>query len=371
MWVEPLENGKFKYCERYTDPLTGKAKRVSVTLLKDNKLTRKDAAAILADKIAAINNPALKRENITLKELTELYIEYQKKTVTAGTWRRNSCSMGTICRLLNPAAIVSNLTAGYVSGNLFTPEDKPCTKNERLARFKALVRWAYQNDYLEDIRGLDKLRPVNDKEGKEALAHKFLEKEELSLLINSMEVVRWKRLTLFLALTGARIGEALALTIDDVDLKNSVIHINKTADIAICGDIHSPKTQSSNRDISIQPELEELCKEIKKDLNAHRFKSGVRAKLFFCDASGDYLKYYSFNKYLKETSARVLGRVITPHALRHTHVSLLAEAGVPLDTITRRVGHEDSRVTKNIYLHITERMKEKDKELLNHVSLLA
>lgn len=371
MWVEPLENGKYKFCERYKDPLTGKTKKVSVTLLKDNKITRKDAAAILAEKIAAASTPALKHENVTLGELADLYLEYQTKTVTKGTVKRNRSTLNTICQMLNPAAIVSNLTSGYVSNNLYSTRDKASTKNERLVRFKSFMHWAYDNDYIADIRWIEKLKPVNDKEAKEKLEHKFMEREELNLLVNSMKVQRWKWLTQFMALTGMRVGEVLALTIVDVDFRNKKIHISKTLDAQIKSDVHSPKTSCSNRDIDMQPELEALCQEIKKDLNARRFKTGLRLRLFFCDENGDYLNYYAFNKYLKKISEDVLKRPITTHVLRHTHVSLLAEAGVPLDTITRRVGHEDSRITKKIYLHVTERMKEKDKELVRSVNLLA
>ena len=66
----------------------------------------------------------------------------------------------------------------------------------------------------------------------------------------------------------------------------------------------------------------------------------------------------------------MLGRPITTRVLRHTHVSLLAESGVPLETITRRVGHDDSDITKRIYLHVTKRMKSRDNEIISHVSLL-
>ena len=47
----------------------------------------------------------------------------------------------------------------------------------------------------------------------------------------------------------------------------------------------------------------------------------------------------------------------TPHTLRHTHTSLLAEAGVSLEQIMERLGHIDDQTTKNIYLHITKEMK--------------
>nr|WP_325811703.1 tyrosine-type recombinase/integrase [Enterococcus faecium] len=49
---------------------------------------------------------------------------------------------------------------------------------------------------------------------------------------------------------------------------------------------------------------------------------------------------------------------ITTHIFRHTHISFLAEQGMPLEAIQDRVGHSrGSRVTE-IYLHITKKTKD-------------
>lgn len=158
----------------------------------------------------------------------------------------------------------------------------------------------------------------------------------------------------------ARINDALSSTClyvkqDNLTLEELVNH-----------KVTSPKTVTSNRDVFMQPELEKLLHEIRKDTNKRKMLYGFRSNLLFCDRNGDYLRYYSFNKYLKETSIATLGRPITTHVLRHTHVS----AGVPLETITRRVGHEDGDITKRVYLHVTERMKERDNEIVSRVSLI-
>ncbi|TSB44921.1 tyrosine-type recombinase/integrase [Alkalicoccobacillus porphyridii] len=47
----------------------------------------------------------------------------------------------------------------------------------------------------------------------------------------------------------------------------------------------------------------------------------------------------------------------TPHIFRHTHISMLTEAGVDLPTIMKRVGHEDVATTMKVYTHVTEKMK--------------
>ena len=51
MWVEETKNGKFKFVERYTDYLTGKQKKVSVTLDKNTASSRKLAIEMLNKKI--------------------------------------------------------------------------------------------------------------------------------------------------------------------------------------------------------------------------------------------------------------------------------------------------------------------------------
>ena len=90
----------------------------------------------------------------------------------------------------------------------------------------------------------------------------------------------------------------------------------------------------------------------------------------FSTESGDYIEYYAYNKYLKENSLKILERGITAHALRHTHASLLLEQGVPIDVISRRLGHENSQVTREIYLHVTEKLKEKDNDRLKNVKII-
>ncbi|MFC4025470.1 tyrosine-type recombinase/integrase [Oceanobacillus longus] len=47
---------------------------------------------------------------------------------------------------------------------------------------------------------------------------------------------------------------------------------------------------------------------------------------------------------------------LTPHSLRHTHTSFLAEAGVGLEQIMDRLGHSDDQITKDVYLHITKEL---------------
>ena len=53
---------------------------------------------------------------------------------------------------------------------------------------------------------------------------------------------------------------------------------------------------------------------------------------------------------------------ITIHGFRHTHCSLLFEAGASVKEVQDRLGHSDIQTTMNIYAHVTEKAKEKTAE---------
>ena len=98
--------------------------------------------------------------------------------------------------------------------------------------------------------------------------------------------------------------------------------------------------------------------------------TGSRLDNFILNKDGNKFSYDGFQHKLKSTADRVLHKHVTPHVLRHTHTSLLAEQGIPLDTISRRLGHTDSALTLQIYTHITEKRKQKDNEALSKVTML-
>ncbi|GGI66287.1 site-specific integrase [Enterococcus alcedinis] len=50
---------------------------------------------------------------------------------------------------------------------------------------------------------------------------------------------------------------------------------------------------------------------------------------------------------------------ITPHHFRHTHASLLLQAGIPIKEVSERLGHKDITITLEIYSHVMPEEKEK------------
>lgn len=369
MWVEEIKNGKYRLVERYTDYMTGKTKKVSVTMEKNTAQARKTAAKALNEKIDKILYTP-NSNKITMSELVEKYREDQKKTVKVSTYKRNYHSCNSLMSILGENTIVERMSSKYIHDKFLETGNNPGTMNEHFARFRALIRWGYKNELLSDISFLDRMEPFKDVPHKEKIQDKYLENNELKTLLEGMSDTVWRLLTELLALSGLRYGEAAALMKCDVDFENSVIHITKTFD-SVNSLVTPPKSTCSIRGVYMQDELKAVCKELNTEMLKRRLMNGIKnTPLFLFDQQGNHIHYYAYNKYLKENSIRLIGRKITPHALRHTHASLLLENGVDIDTISRRLGHENSKVTKEIYLHVTERLKEKDNEKIARINIL-
>ena len=367
MWVEKLDNGKYKFVERYEDYLTGKMRRVSVTLEKNTASARKQAQAALTAKIEqALTKDVTVKKDITLRELVTEYRKSQKLTVKESTYSRNYHACNTLMKMLGENVLVDRLTARYVRDSFLSSGKENGTLNEHLTRFKALIRWGYKNDLLRDISYLDKIEHFKDVPHREKIQDKFLEASELKLLMENMAIDKWRDLTAFLSLSGLRFGEAAALEISDIDLKNRMIKVTKNYDM-INHVTTLPKTGSSSREVYIQDEFLELCKRLRYDALCQRMVNGCN--LLFQD-NGKHIAYYSYNAYLKGNAIKYIGRAITPHTLRHTHASLLMEQGVSIDIISRRLGHENSEITREIYLHVTKKLREKENQQLAGIKIL-
>lgn len=366
MWVEQVKTG-YKYIERYTDPMTGKYKRVSIVLKKNTAQAKKQAQEALSKKIEHALNMYPAQKDMTLSRLINLYREEQKNTIKASTYERNYYACESIKKILGEDTLLKNLNAGYIRSAFLSTGEKPGRLNERMIRLKALLRWGYRNDYLESISFLDKLERFNDVPHRVKIEDKFLEAEELRLLLEHMKIKKWRILTEFLALTGLRFGEAAALLRSDINLKERVIHVTKTYD-QIHDIVTTPKTGCSVRDISIQDELLPVCKIVLANSMCENIIH--ISNILFPGTAREHMQFDCYAKYLREQSEKAIGRRITPHTLRHTHASLLMEQGIDIDTISRRLGHSDSRITREIYLHVTKKLKERENEKLRDIKIL-
>ncbi len=367
MWIEQ-RGDKYLAVDRYKDFMTGKWKRVSTVMDRDTAHARNKAQKILQARIEALRQQDPEPQDISLAELKEEYLKYQTKLLKESTVIRNEIVLNVVVRAIGPDTLCSRLTAGIIMSRLIDTGKENVTINSYLTRLKAMLRWGYQNDYCPDIAG--KLKMLPDRSEREKIQDKFLEKEDLKKLLDGMQVEYWQNLSRLLALSGLRIGEALALTYTDLDTDQRLIHVTKTLSRA-SRKVTSPKTADSVRDVYMQDELLSLCRRLVTGAKERALAHGYTSDLIFCNLDGEHINYDVYEKYLRENSERILGRRITSHVMRHTMTSLFAEAGVDLSVISRRLGHHDSRLTRDIYLHCTQAQREKDHEAVRKVSLIS
>lgn len=369
MWVEKTKAGNYKFVERYKDYMTGKEKKVSVTLEKNNASARKQAAEMLAGIIAERQTAPATPEEITLKKLVTEYLAYKERTVKLSTYRRDYYQCQAFLAMLGEDTLVNNLSASYIKNRFISSGEDNSRLNERRVRLMTLLNWGFENDYIKDVNFLRKFKPFPDDPHKVKIQDKYMEDYELEAVLNGMDHDRWKLFTEFLVLSGLRIGEAVALDRKDVDFESQCIHVTKTFD----GNnkiVTTPKSFCSIRDVYMQPELFQLCRKINIFIRKESIFLGYRSNLFFPNENGGCINYNSYNKYLKKVTPEVLGRKLTAHSLRHTHASLLLANGVTIDAISRRLGHENSRVTRRIYLHITKKLKERDNDQIRDLKII-
>ena len=142
--------------------------------------------------------------------------------------------------------------------------------------------------------------------------------------------------------TGMRRGELLALRWSEVDLDGGVVTVERSVEeTGTSLTIKPPKTEAGNRAITIPANAVTMLRAHRAEQMRLRLALGqggapvlvfstIDGKMFFPD---DFSKTWQ-----RIVTARKLPKV-TFHALRHTHASILLAQGVPVLTVSKRLGH--------------------------------
>ena len=228
------------------------------------------------------------------------------------------------------------------------------TIQHALITAKGAMEWAIQAGWRTGENPFSNLRLSASSDAQEESADKvFLSPTQVSAIADAISAQRGERekdvtLLWFLALTGVRIGEATALRIKDVDLKNLRVTISKTWSInekgrPTLGTPKSGRTRKIAFPPSLKPRLEKLI----------GFR-GADAWLFEAMHGGamhssDWRRRV-FAPALKE--AHLDGQGITVHSLRHTFASWAIAAGADVKTVQTQLGHAKASMTLDVYANL-------------------
>lgn len=157
--------------------------------------------------------------------------------------------------------------------------------------------------------------------------------------------------------TGLRIGEALALEWTDIDLQGATLEVNKTLNRQ--NTTNSPKTKSSNRTLDLDKKTLLMLRLYQARQAQNGREIGVNYTKVFSNSFDQYASApalrYRLQKHLKEADCPLLGF----HAFRHTHASILLNAGLGYKEIQHRLGHSKISITMDTYSHLSKENEKK------------
>ena len=235
------------------------------------------------------------------------------------------------------------------------------TINNHKRSLKASFYIAIQDDYVRKNPFDFKLSEVieNDTKAKTALT----EEQELALLsfIRTDNVYhKYYDEVLILLKTGLRISEFCGLTVKDVDFKNEVVHINhqliKSKEQGYY--IETPKTKSGIRQVPLSEEtIQAFQRVIKNRPKRKPIEIDGYADFLFLNQNGNPKVAVEYNllftrmvrKYNKHHEIPLPH--ITPHMLRHTFCTKLAQKNMNPKDLQYIMGHASINITMDWYAH--------------------
>lgn len=364
MWIEELKNGKYKYVERYEDPLTGKTKKVSITLEKKTKKVQEQALLMLQEKIEKALHKTNPTKDMTLSDLINDYLNFAKDDYKPNTF-------------INKKSVQKNIdkNIGHIKLNKITPVIVNNflieLKYNLACNTKILIsqswRFGKNHGYVSDLSLVKNLIiPKKPKDHKNHFEWKYLEPDEVEIVLESLNNPVKRRLVQLMLMTGMRFGETVALRISDIDLKNGLITISRTFSLTT-NQFGSPKS-GKTRIIHIPDEAKQVIQEQIVATKIQTVKYGLDRsnELLFKSKFGNPFSLAFFNKSLQNIQLES-GKKLTSHIFRHTFITRMVESGVSTNLIARHVGHANTDMIEKVYSHFSAEMDKKLKEAISVV----
>lgn len=349
------------------DPLTGKEKRTTRRGFNTKKEAQQDERHLQEEYLK--NGFGLKNKH-KFKDIYDIWFnQYYKNGVKESTWvGTKGIFKNHVLPLLGNIAI-EDITIKHCQDAYVKWANATRTKYKTINSYvKRIFEYAINQGLVTENPAEKVIDPVIERDEDNDVEDNFYSKEELQVFLESMEERKGTKLySLFhtLAYTGMRQGEAIALTWEDIDMENKTISINKTYSRGENSRnlVLSPKTKSSRRVIGIDDTTIAILKKWKlsqmEELLIYGMNARKKEQLVFSNTKNKFISPSYIQKWKCKVQEENDLKPITTHGFRHTHCSLLFEAGANIPEVKARLGHGDVKTTLNIYTHVT---KEQDKK---------
>jgi len=191
---------------------------------------------------------------------------------------------------------------------------------------------------------------------------------------------------------GLRRGEVMGLRWSDVNLEVGVLRVRQTRVMGREGiETGTPKTLNSTRDVHLPPSLVAVLAAHREQQNRERAEAGVawrNTDAVFATVLGEWTHPDNLKRALEnivkwsdpavvsqprfqagvrpfitpETLASLTALTasgerlpgISPHDLRHTYATLALRSGVPVEVVSKVLGHASVSITLDVYRHVLD-----------------
>lgn len=199
-------------------------------------------------------------------------------------------------------------------------------------------------------------------------------KEQANKLISvALRHSRFQWIIIVLALeTGMRIGEIFGLEWSNINFEKKTLLVEKTVVSTTKGKLIKPigKNKFSRRTINLSDHTIESLKRFKLWLKAASIRTGYsydKSNWLLPNPKGEPRSPNSFTSHkFKDLLAEAgIDNAFRVHDMRHTHATLLLEAGVNVKVVSERLGHASTRITLDLYAHVLKTMQAAAVDALN------
>lgn len=353
----------------------GKRKQIERSGFK----TEKEAQVMLAQYITEYNNNGVVIEDKKIT-LNEVYNEFLEKEAVNTRKHATIVRYKSLYRNHIEDIIGFRYIGTLTSQNLqdFLNEKRKTHSDEYVRSIYnfllVLFGYAMKNKYIRD----NPTNNVNPPTSYRAYGEiKNYTKEELELMEQRCATTNLTPAFKIGINLGLRVGECFALRFSDIDWEKKTVKVNKQLHFQDKQwSFIVPKTVCSVRTIKMGDEFTAYLKELQQQhkKNKQEYGNGYAVN-FVTDRRGnkperiivdDFINVKVNGEMLTPNSVKFLTRIIKDdlgidfkfHNLRHTHTTMLAEAGVNPKYVQKRLGHSKLNTTLNYYTHITDKMDE-------------
>lgn len=370
--MDGKRDGKNKYRVRinYIDA-TGKARQV------DRVTYGSDEAKILELKLLQEIRHEAPAKRITLRELFDEYCEVRKNEIRESTLDKFKRIIEYHIMPELESIKLDKLDPKLLVQWKLNMESKAIslrTKQSAFGVLRTLLNYAVKMDYLPKNPALKVGNFKSTGEIKREMD--FYTADEFKKYIsvarqNAQEAEKRGSLSewdyyVFFAIafyTGLRKGEIHGLQWNDIS--KDYLSVKRSVTQKLKGEDREtpPKNTASVRTLQVPIPLKEILSEHKKHWKHYE---GFSSSFKVCGGI-KCLRDTSIENHNKKFALLAGVKKIRIHDFRHSHVSLLANNGINIQEIARRLGHSKIEMTWNTYSHLYPKEEEKAVEILNKI----